>query len=58
MRHGKGPCDACAGRVKSRLGNLVKTETCIITNAKTCFEAIQEHMETPWPSNNECFTIC
>ena len=54
VRHGKGPCDACAGRVKSRLGNLVKTETCIITNAKTCFEAIQEHMETPWPSNNEC----
>ena len=28
VRHGKGPCDACAGRVKTQLTNLVKTKTC------------------------------
>ena len=25
VRHGKGPCDACAGRIKRRLANLVKS---------------------------------
>lgn len=54
VRHGKGPCDACAGRVKGRLGTLVKTETCIINTPKTCFEAAKEHFESKWPGKNEC----
>ena len=54
VRHGKGPCDACAGRVKSQLSNLVKTETCIINSAITCFEAAQEHLESDWPAPGEC----
>ena len=54
VRHGKGPCDACAGRVKSRLSTLVKTETCIIDTPKSCFEAAKEHLESAWPASNEC----
>ena len=54
VRHGKGPCDACAGRVKSKLASLVKSQNCIITDAKSCFEALQKNMETPWPNKNEC----
>ena len=33
VRHGKGPCDACAGRVKQQVVSLVKTET---ANVKLC----------------------
>ena len=54
VRHGKGPCDACAGRVKNRLATLVKTETCIINTPKTCFDAAKEHLETHWPGKDEC----
>ena len=32
VRHGKGPCDACAGRIKGRLATLVKSEECIINS--------------------------
>ena len=54
VRHGKGPCDACAGRVKSRLSTLVKTETCIIDTPKSCFEAAKQHLESDWPAPDEC----
>ena len=32
--HGKGPCDACAGRVKQQVVSLVKTETANVNSAK------------------------
>ena len=54
VRHGKGPCDACAGRFKHRLSQLVKTQTCVINTPKTCFEAAKEHIETKWPNKDEC----
>ena len=54
VRHGKGPCDACAGRVKSRLTQLVKTETCIIDMPKSCYEAAKNYLESKWPEKNEC----
>ena len=54
IRHGKGPCDACAGRIKGRLAKLVKSETCIVNSARSCFEACKEHFETKWPENDEC----
>ena len=54
VRHGKGPCDACAGRIKNRLSNLVKTEHCVINSAQTCYEACKENLETKWPEKNEC----
>ena len=54
VRHGKGPCDACAGRVKTQLTNLVKTETCVINNAKSFFEAAKDNLESQWPADGEC----
>ena len=54
VHHGKGPCDACAGHVKSKLASLVKSGNCRITDGQSCFEALQNNMETPWPNKNEC----
>ena len=54
VRHGKGPCDACAGRIKGRLATLVKTEECIINTPLSCFEACRDNFETDWPERNEC----
>ena len=53
VHHGKGPCDACAGRIKGRLATLVKSEECIINSPATCFEACKK-LETEWPNKNEC----
>ena len=33
VRHGKGPCDACAGQVKNKIATLVKTGECVINSA-------------------------
>ena len=46
VRHGKGPCDACAGRVKQQTVSVVKTETVIIKTARDFYEACKEHLET------------
>ena len=54
VRHGKGPCDACTGRIKGRLANIVKTETVVINSAKTCFDACKEYFETPWLEKDKC----
>ena len=54
VRHGKGPCDACAGRVKNKIATLVKTGECVINSARSCFEACKDNIETQWPSNDEC----
>ena len=55
-RHGKGPCDACTGRVKKELVNLVRTENVELYNAETCFNAAEKHLTKPkiWPRPNEC----
>ena len=34
VRHGKGPCDACTGRVKQAITRLVKTTTEVVNSAK------------------------
>ena len=52
--HGKGPCDACAGRVKSGITNLVKTQEYVINDAATCFEAAKANLESEWPGDGEC----
>ena len=54
VRHGKGPCNACAGRLKGRLSTLVKSEECIINTPMSCFEACKNNFETKWPNRNEC----
>ena len=46
VRHGKGPCDACAGRVKQQISSLVKTEAVTINSARDFFDACKEHLET------------
>ena len=46
VRHGKGPCDACAGRVKQQISSLVKTEEVTINSAREFFDACKEHLET------------
>ena len=54
VRHGKGPCDACAGRIKGRLAKLVKTESAVVNTARSCFDACKEFFETRWPDKDEC----
>ena len=46
VKHGKGPCDACAGRVKQQISSLVKTEEVTINSAREFFDACKEHLET------------
>ena len=46
VRHGKGPCDACAGRVKQQISSLVKTEEVTINSAREFFDACKDHLET------------
>ena len=54
VRHGKGPCDACAGRVKQKVTNLVKTETSVIHNAQDLFHTCEEHLETKLKDDGSC----
>ena len=54
VRHGKGPCDACAGRVKQKVVNLVKTETSIIHDATDMFNACKEHLQTKENNDGSC----
>ena len=54
VRHGKGPCDACTGRVKSRLVKLVKSGEEVINSPETCFSVAKANLATPWPKSNEC----
>ena len=54
VRHGKGPCDACAGRVKQKVVNLLKTETCDIHNAADMFNACKEHLQTKEQYDGSC----
>ena len=46
VRHGKRPCNACAGRVKQTVLNLVKTETLVINSAIDFYNACKDHLET------------
>ena len=53
VRHGKGPCDGCAGRVKQQVSSLVKTEEFVVNSAlsfyKVCHSKLQKN-----PVPNEC----
>ena len=46
IQHGKGPCDACAGRVKQKVMNLVKTENVVVNHAPDLYKACKDHLET------------
>ena len=46
VRHGKGPCDACAGRVKQQVVSLVKTETANVNSAREFYDTCKKYLET------------
>ena len=54
VRHGKGPCDACTGRIKFTISALVKAGTVVINSAETLYEAAKKHIKCEWPKRNEC----
>ena len=54
VHHGKGPCDACAGQVKQKNVNLVKSETVVIHTAQDFFKACKEHLETKEKEDSSC----
>ena len=53
VRHGKGPCDGCAGRVKQQITSLVKTEKVVINSAASFFKACKNHLQKD-PQQNGC----
>ena len=57
VRHGKGPCDACIGRVKQAITRFVKTTTEVVNSAKSFFEVAKEHLtrEKAEPGKCVCF---
>ena len=54
VQHGKGPCDACTGRVKQGIITLVKNETEVVNSALAFYQAGVKHLEKPLKSENVC----
>ena len=54
VRHGKGPCDACTGRVKQAITRLVKTTTEVVNSAKSFFEVAKEHLTREKAEPGKC----
>ena len=54
VRHGKGPCNACIGRVKQGITRLVKNETEVVNSALAFYQAGIKHLEKPLKSENVC----
>ena len=54
VRHGKGPCDACTGRVKQGITNLVKSGEEVVNSAQTFFEVAKKHLEKPCLDKEKC----
>ena len=44
-RHGKGPCDGCADRIKQKVSALVKAETGVVNLPQTFYKLCKEHGE-------------
>ena len=53
VRHGKGPCDACTGRIKQAVVNLVKTGEVVVNSPETFFEVCDKHL-TKSPEPGKC----
>ena len=53
-RHGKGPCDGCAGRIKQKVSALVKAETGVVNSPQTFYEICKEHIEKPPVPDKPC----
>ena len=52
VRHGKGPCDACTGREKQGITQLVKNGTEVVNSATAFHEAAVKHLAKPLKSDN------
>ena len=46
VRHGKGLCDACTGRVKQGITRLVKCGTEVVNSAVSFYDIAKKHLET------------
>ena len=53
-RHGKGPCDGCAGHVKQKVATLVKTETAVVNSPETFYEFCKKEIEKAPTPNGKC----
>ena len=45
VRHGKGPCNACTGRVKQGITRLVKSGTEVVNLAVSFYDIAKKHLE-------------
>ena len=54
VRHGKGPCDPCTGRVKQAITRLVTTTTERVNSAKSFFEATKENLTREKAEPGKC----
>ena len=54
VRHDKGPCDACTGRVKQTITRLVKTSTEVVNSAKSFFDVAKEHLTRKKAEPEKC----
>ena len=53
VRHDRGPCDGCAGRVKQQVSSLAKTEEFVVNSAQSCYEVYHTKLHKD-PVPNEC----
>ena len=54
VRHRKGPCDACTGRVKQGITQLVKSEIETVNSGTEFYEAAQKHLAKPLKTQQAC----
>ena len=53
VRHGKGPCDGCAGRVKQQVSSIVKTGEFVVNSAISFCEVYHNKLQKDLVPN-EC----
>ena len=54
VRHGKGPCDTCTGRIKQGITKLVKTSTEVVNSAKSFCNVANEHLAKEKAEQGKC----
>ena len=54
VRHGKSSCDACTGRVKQAVTNLVKSEQAVVNSAQSFYSTCVEHLQKPMEASDKC----
>ena len=54
VRHGKSSCDACTGRVKQAVTNIVKSEQAVVNSAQSFYSTCVEHLQKPMEASDKC----